>query len=324
VDPLLYYLAGLTQNTPQVNTQELISYWSSQSPEQLVAKASEHLPLWVSLALVILIAYYLARVVWLFFPASDSVLWAPPQTMPAGERAASGASVENNYAAIVETHLFGNASKDAAPIIEATDEGDDAPDTRLNLSLRATVSASDTDFAHAIIADGANNEKVYFTKDSVPGGATLHRVDVDRVILNRGGVLEALRLPREFTGSPVSQRRNEAPRQTPENIQKLISENASSFSEIIRPQPFMPNGELKGYRVFPGRNRQQFIALGLRPGDLVTEINGVTLSDPAQGMQMFSNLGSASQFSVTIERNGQPQVLNLDVSQITSAVGDSR
>jgi len=307
-----------------VNRQELISHWSSQSPEQLVAKASEHLPLWVSLTLVILIAYYLARMIWLFFPASDDVLWTPPQTMSVGERAASGMSPENNHGAIVEAHLFGNASKDMTPVIQTTNEGDDAPDTRLNLSLRATVAAIDNNFAHAIIADGSNNEKVYFIKDSVPGGATLHRVAVDRVILNRGGVLEALRLPKEFTGSPVSSRKIGGRQQTPQNIQQLISENAASFSEIIRPQPFMPNGQLKGYRVFPGRNRQQFIALGLRPGDLVTEINGVTLSDPAQAMQMFSNLGSASQFSVTIERNGQPQVLNLDASQITSAVGSSR
>jgi general secretion pathway protein C len=273
---------------------------------------------------VVLIAYYLARMIWLFFPSSDDVLWVPPQNMSAGERAAPGTSPENNYGAIVETHLFGNASEDVAAVIQAADEGDDAPDTRLNLSLRATVSATDIEFAHAIIADGSNNEKVYFTRDSVPGGATLHRIDVDRVILNRGGVLEALRLPKEFTGSPVSQRQIESPGQAPESIQQLITENAASFSEIIRPQPFMPNGQLKGYRVFPGRNRQQFIALGLRPGDLVTEINGITLSDPAQGMEMFSNLSSDSQFNVTIERNGQPQVLNLDISQINSAVGDSR
>jgi general secretion pathway protein C len=78
----------------------------------------------------------------------------------------------------------------------------------------------------------------------------------------------------------------------------------------------MPNGQLKGYRVFPGRNRQQFIALGLRPGDLVTEINGVALSDPAQGMQIFNTLSESSQVQVTLERNGKSQTLSLDTSEL--------
>jgi general secretion pathway protein C len=86
----------------------------------------------------------------------------------------------------------------------------------------------------------------------------------------------------------------------------------------------MPNGQLKGYRVFPGRNRQQFIALGLRPGDLVTEINGVQLNNPAQGMEIFRSLGESSQVSVTIERGGRQQILNLDVNQLTGVVGNKR
>ena len=78
----------------------------------------------------------------------------------------------------------------------------------------------------------------------------------------------------------------------------------------------MPNGQLKGYRVFPGRNRQQFIALGLRPGDLVTEINGVALNNPAQGMEIFRTLSESSQVTVTVERNGQNQSITLDASKL--------
>ncbi len=91
--------------------------------------------------------------------------------------------------------------------------------------------------------------------------------------------------------------------------------------EVIRPQPFMPNGQLKGYRVFPGRNRQQFVALGLRPGDLVTQVNGVALNNPAQGMEIFNSLGASSQITVTVERNGRAQELTMDLSQISSGDG---
>jgi general secretion pathway protein C len=308
----------------QLNMQELISRWSSQPAEQLAAKASEHLPFWVSLILVILIAYYIARVVWLVYPASDEVLWMPPDITPSGPATATG-NASQNYTAIAEAHIFGVADGKVETIVQ---ESEDAPDTRLNLTLRAAISASDNDVAHAIIADDSGQEKVYFVSDPVPGGATLHRVQIDRVILNRGGVLEALRLPREFEGSKArSQSRRtapSAPNPPPGNLQQLINANAATLSQIIRPQPFMPNGQFKGYRVFPGRNRRQFIALGLRPGDLVTKVNGVELNDPAQGMEVFSTLGTSNQMSVTVERGGRPQELTIDTSKLLVGEGGVR
>lgn len=324
-DHLLMLLTGRAAGT-QLNTQELISRWSSQSAEELATKASEHFPIWVSLGLVILIAYYLARLAWLIYPSTDEVIWVPPQMESALQQSSTAGDSGKNYDAISNAHLFGSATETTEPIVQETE---DAPDTRLNLSLRATIAANDNQIAHAIIADGSGKENVYFVGDAIPGGAKLHRVDVERVILNRGGVMEALRLPKKYADSGVRQQSSATARNRPNpaktpDIQRLISQNAETFAEIVRPQPFMPNGQLKGYRVFPGRNRQKFIALGLRPGDLVTEINGVALTDPAQGMEIFSSLGSSSQLSVTIERNGRSEVLAIDTSQILSAGDNSR
>ena len=298
---------------------ELMSRWNAQSPEQIVAKASNLLPFWLSLVLVIAIGYYLARIAWMLVPAGDEVLWAPPAQITTNRAAAQSGPATASFDGIVNAHLFGEAGAIAAPT--PVEETDDAPDTRLNLTLRAAVAAEDAEFAHAIIADGSGEEKVYFIKSSVPGGATLHNVYPDRVILNRGGVLEALRLPREFKSGTVA-RRSQTTRTAPKaqrSVQQLIAENATNFTEIIRPQPFMPNGQLKGYRVFPGRNRQQFIALGLRPGDLVTAVNGVALNNPAQGMEIFRSLSDSTQVEVTVERNGQPETLTLDAEKFADA-----
>ena len=300
--------------------QELIGHWSNQSPEQLVAKASQHLPIWVSLVLVVLIAYYLARIAWMLYPSADDVAWTPPQVFGAGQQPMGAAQRTSDYTTIVNAHLFGTANDSAEPVVVETE---DAPETRLNLKLRAAVAATNDEVAHAIIADGSGDEKVYFVKSSIPGGATLHRVHADRVILNRGGVLETLRLPREFEGNAAPAANRRTPRAA-SNVQQLLTNNAASLTEIIRPQPFMPNGQLKGYRVFPGRNRQQFIALGLRPGDLVTAVNGVALNNPAQGMEIFRSLGDSSQVTVTVERAGKEQELSLDVGQLAAASGNNR
>ena len=65
-----------------------------------------------------------------------------------------------------------------------------------------------------------------------------------------------------------------------------------------------------------GRNRQAFSRLGLRPGDLVTAINGTPLDDPSRGPEIFRTLGSSSEARVTVMRNGQQQDLNLNLAQV--------
>jgi general secretion pathway protein C len=93
-------------------------------------------------------------------------------------------------------------------------------------------------------------------------------------------------------------------------------QNVSQLSDIIRPTPYFVDGQQQGYRVYPGRNRAQFTALGLRPGDLIKDIDGQALSDPSQAMQIFQTLGSADQVSVTVERDGQPEVIVLRTDQL--------
>jgi len=84
----------------------------------------------------------------------------------------------------------------------------------------------------------------------------------------------------------------------------------------VRPQPVFANGVQRGYRVYPGRNRQQFAKLGLQPGDLVLSINGTPLDDPQRGMEIFNTIGTSDRVSVTVERNGQSQELTLNTAQI--------
>ncbi|MDH3915422.1 MAG: PDZ domain-containing protein, partial [Chromatiales bacterium] len=84
------------------------------------------------------------------------------------------------------------------------------------------------------------------------------------------------------------------------------------------------DGQQQGDRVYPGRERQQFAKLGLRPGDLITQINGMSLEDPARGMEIFRGLSDATQVSVTVERGGQTEILTLDTSQLQAASENSK
>jgi general secretion pathway protein C len=74
-------------------------------------------------------------------------------------------------------------------------------------------------------------------------------------------------------------------------------------------------GQLKGYRVYPGKDRSAFTAAGLRPGDLVTSVNGVQLDDPAKALQMLGDLGQAGQVNLVVERGGQSQNISINLTQ---------
>ena len=295
------------------------SDFTSLDVARTASAASQLLPPWVALLLVIAIGWLLANIIWSLMPgpsAGDAIVVPAGQAIP-GRAQTAAADVQ----AIAAAHLFGEAGADDPVTIvpEVTDE--DLEDTRLsNLQLKGTIASPEATMSAAIITDGSNEEKVYLIGDPIASGAKLHAVYTDRVVLNENGRLTNLRLPEEYKASATPVRRTTSQRRTvaPEtqSIQSVVSQNVARLADVIRPTPYFVNGQQQGYRVYPGRDRRQFAALGLRPGDLIKDIDGQALTDPTQAMQIFQSLGTASQVSVTVERNGQPEVIVLKTDQL--------
>lgn len=295
-----------------------VNQWSRLPPAQLWAEASRVLPPWVALLLVILIGWQVAKAVWLLFPSPEPAELPPVQPSVRSEAPAGGVNVSVDR--IVAAHLFGKVDAEGPRLVVSEEQ--DAPDTQLSLELRGTIAASDENRALAIIAERGGAERVYFLGDAVPGGATLHAVHLDRVLLRRGGRLEALRLPRS-EDTPANRRastatppRAAAPPVRAASIQEVVQQSAAGLTEVIRPQPVFKDGRQQGYRVYPGRQRQQFAQLGLRPGDLITQINGMALDDPARGMEIFRSLADATSVTVTVDRNGEIEMLTLNTATL--------
>jgi general secretion pathway protein C len=295
--------------------------WSdlgSLDAERTLAAVNQLLPRWVALVLVVAIAWQLAKVIWMLMPGSSigEPMIAPPAQIARNPAAASTVNVQ----AIADAHLFGEADADSVMITAApVEDHENLAETRLNLSLRGTLASPNPEAAIAIIADARNEEKVYAIRDTVTTGATLHAVYADRVVLNRGGTLEVLKLPKEFPQGSQPVRRSAAVTRTSQDdqsIQNLVVQNATKLADVIRPTPYYVSGQMQGYRVYPGRDRRQFAALGLRPGDLIKDVDGAALTNPQQAAEIFQGLGDKDQVSVTVERNGQPQVLVLRTDQL--------
>jgi general secretion pathway protein C len=190
------------------------------------------------------------------------------------------------------------------------------------LVLVGTIAKTDPTLGYAIIGENATTAKVYGVGKTISGGTKLHSVYPDRAILDRGGKLEALMLPKKFQGGGMSagaQASASPPDQMlGDRLRQLAATNPAAITDILRPQPVFANGQQRGYRIYPGRNRSQFNRLGLLPGDLVTAINGTPLDDASRGMDILQTMNTASAVTMTVERNGETVQVNVNNAQVAA------
>lgn len=274
-------------------------------PEMLARLAAP-----VNILLIILLAYELAGLTWRLLP--------PPPPLPTAVEAsvaepeASPDSVAADYAAIAGWHLFGQAST-AAPEPLAQ-----APETKLNLKLIGIYYAESDGLSRAIIAAGGGKAAIYSPGDKLQGGIEVAQIHEDYVLIARQGGLEKLSLHKE-----PGQTSHASPRASPpqEDIQAAAGGviDASAVASSLRqeaggnPQalqklafvsPYMQSGQFVGFRLRPGRDRNLLGRLGLRNGDVITEVNGARLNDPGQGMALLEQLVTGEQVSIQVLRNG--------------------
>jgi len=270
----------------------------------------QRLPLAVSALLVLLLAWQLVQLAWTLLGAGSNVLPPAPAVAPAAGPLAQAVDVGS----IVNAHLFGEAN---APAAGSTDPNSVAA-TQMPLVLVGTIANTDPTLGYAIIGESAAAAKVYAVGKTISGGTKLHSVYPDRAILDRGGKLEALLLPKKFTGGGMSAAAPAVAPMLGDRLRDLASSNMTAITDILRPQPVFANGQQRGYRVYPGRNRAQFNRLGLLPGDMVTAINGTPLDDASRGMEILQTMNTASSVMMTVERNGESIQVNVNNAQLAA------
>jgi general secretion pathway protein C len=216
-----------------------------------------------------------------------------------------------DVAAITNAHLFG-----AAPAAKQSDSN--APETSMPLVLTGIIAGNDPQNGLAILGPNAQTAKVHAVGDTVPGGARLHSVYTDRVIIDRNGQLESLALPRQASSTAPPPSAASLPTQSPvvDRMRRALTEQPGLIADLLRPQAVMDGDKVKGFRVYPGRNRLAFARLGLRPGDEVVAINGTPLDDQDRGQAILNTLGTSPDARVTVIRNGQQQDLTLNIAQV--------
>lgn len=236
------------------------------------------------------------------------------------------ASREIDLQAIVDAHLFGELPEATNPI--PPQPVADAPDTTLNLYLAGTLADTRDNRSGLAIIAAEREQRVYSVSEEIDAttGVTLYAVFDDRVVLDRSGQLETLRLPeadseqgsilapspRQVAPIPLAP----TPRTPPPVSRATEPAGAARFANALRIDPHVSQGRMVGFRVNPGADAARFRALGFQTGDVVVDINGDALNDPALGHRVFEGLVETPVANVTVIRDGAPQTLTIDTNAL--------
>lgn len=288
----------------------------------------------VVVVLVIYLLAYAAELTWRLFPAPDQMSDSLTVSR-AGPSSARTSDAKVNLTSLKRLNLFGDLT--AKPVVKQ--ETTDAPKTTLNLTLTGVVASSDAKVAAAIIENrGAQN--TYGIDEKIDGtNAFLKEVFADRVIIRNSGRNETLMLDGvDYTKTTSTARTSRpvrsAPRPSdPDTIRRTLSrdqaeatreirKSPTSFSDYIAIAPFRHDGRLLGYRVSPGRKTALFKAAGFVAGDIVTDINGLDLTDPQQSLEAMQALRSSESLQLTVDREGELVTLYLELPASDDADAD--
>ena len=289
-----------------VDSSTLQAYWQQHRERTLRV-----VPAGLILLLALLIGLQLARLFWWAVPLPDTWQPLPPPPMQVTR------SAQVDVTALASAHLFGSA----APQLAAESNLADAPDTNLNLTLLGIFAGDREADSRALISTGNGEEEPFSIGDEVIRGAELKAIFPDRVVLSRNGRNEVLRLDKDAPSRNLVSERSDSSAlpdrvALPQlaSVREQILQDPTQAANYLRVHPAAVGGALRGYRIYPGRDRSLFNAAGLRPGDLVTAINGTDLNDATRALQMLTELSTATQVSLTVERGGNPQTVNISLN----------
>jgi type II secretion system protein C len=240
-----------------------------------------------------------------------------------GNRAAQGGlppmsaqhSAAMSIVAVVREHLFGDppVEQRAAP----------RPVSTAPLVLAGTLATRNPSRGFALIGSSVTNTKVYPVGGPIADGTTLVEVYTDHVVINRGGQLETLAMPHSslFASLPPRPRVVGFP-DDPEGIihteQPPAEEITSRFDKenlhvaaAFVEKPLLSEGQFQGLQVQPGPDPSILKQMGLKPGDVVLGVDGITLD--MDHLDLFrKTLASGRKTQISVVRGSEGQV-NLDV-----------
>ena len=269
----------------------------SATPIQAVL-SHRAMPALATVAALLLLCWTLAQGTWrMLQPASPAM-------------ARSGGADLTDLRGLGSGQLFGRA----APRSPAAETTSVAP-SNLNMTLTG-VAARSTGGCALVIVQG-QPEAAFCSGEEVSPGVRLDTVERDRIVIVRNGVREAVFMKEPEGGAPGVVAAPPPPIVQPLGTDRQLVDRRQLQQQLGRPEflsqaLIVPNPD-GGFLVRQVQAGSLYEKLGLRPGDVIRNVNGQPLTSMDDVMRLYQQFGTAQRVLVDVQRQGRTETLYYDM-----------
>ena len=318
-------LSGLRNRWQSLTNGESSRSSAIQGLPALIARA----PFVATVVLVVAVAAQAAYITLAL--VSDVAIGASSRSAAVHSRGSKSGALALAAADVDRAHLFGAAPIEAVAASSVV--------SRAPLVLTGIIATGDPKDGYAILGSNAAAARVFHTGSEAAPGVMLAEVYPQWVVVLRGGERMTLRLPHASDGEQAVNVRFERTAITPP---EEVADGGDDGVALPDPSDFKPPprsdgntlirafslrpvsiGGERGVRIMgTGINSTTLSALGLAPGDVIMQINGV-----AVGSSSTPDLGkalSAGGVTLVVERDGGETSVTIDANSAANAANSYR
>lgn len=295
---------------------------ATQTALERISAVERPIRLAVELSLVVVLALFGARLVWVIASPSDSVAKYTERPLPSPMRGTSSTlAISTDRSVLISENPFDQGESEL--IVQ------DVPETSLNLQLDGLrMSTEGGGAGNAIIRTPNGIGTNYRLGDQILPGVTLQRILSDRVIINRDGADETLMLGGRGAGLSVISDDSQiitdrgtaetaigtnAESQEPAEVAGRLTGPDQLFG-AINAGPVMTNGSLIGYRLNPIGSADIMRQAGLEPGDVLLQINGTSVVN-LDMTDVIDRISAVQTAVLEVNRNGSQRTVRLSFGE---------
>jgi general secretion pathway protein C len=227
-----------------------------------------------------------------------------------GSPTVAGAGLEAvDLGALTRAQLFGPVAVSSGPVAEAN-----LAPTNLNITLTGVAQRAVGGCALVIVQ--GQPESAFCVGEELSPGVRLDAVERDRIVILRNGAREAVLI------KDLEKHANLIAPPAPPIVQPSATggqlvDRRQLQQQLGRPEflsqaLIVPNND-GGFLVRSIQPGSLYEKLGLRPGDVIRNVNGQALTSMEDVMRLYQQFGSAQRVLVEVQRQGRNETLYYDM-----------
>lgn len=211
-------------------------------------------------------------------------------------------------------------SQRAVPITKALPGSDSSVSvTPQPLLLTGTMAGRNPLEGFAMIGVDSGNPQAYAAGALLANGTRLKEIYARYVVLEKAGHSARLYL----MGSEEEKSHRGAASDLvmvggPAKAPPAVATSWEAYTDYVVPNPVFNGSSITGYQVYPGKVSGPFFRMGLKPGDVITAVDGASLIEDGQSVEIFRSLTDGNSHIATVSRQGGSSEISLDGSLIAT------